>query len=40
MKKSTDKPKKRITGKAALVILVILLVYIAAVTLAAMCAFI
>ena len=36
MKKSTDKPKKRITGKAALVILVILLVYIAAVTLAAM----
>ena len=36
MKKSTDKPKKRITGKAALVVLVILLVYIAAVTLAAM----
>ena len=36
MKKSTDKPKKRIRGKTALVILVILLVYIAAVALAAL----
>ena len=36
MKKSTDKPKKRITGKTALVVLVILLVYIAAVALAAL----
>ena len=36
MKKSTDKPKKRMSGKTALVVLVILLVYAAAVALAAM----
>ena len=36
MKNSTDKPKKRISVKTALVVLVILLVYSAAVSLAAL----